>query len=42
VAPYRTPFFGADREFDEHEGWTKVHYRNQTKRKQRRWRDLSE
>jgi hypothetical protein len=41
-ATYRAPFFGADREYADNEGWTKVHYRNQSKRKQRRWRDLNE
>lgn len=37
---YRTPFFGADREYADNEGWTTVHYRNKSKRKQRRWRDV--
>ncbi len=38
---YRTPFFGADREYADNEGWTTVHYRNSSKRKQRRWRDIN-
>ena len=37
---YRTPFFGADHEYADNEGWITVHYRNKSKRKQRRWRDL--
>jgi hypothetical protein len=37
---YRTPFFGADREYADDEGWITVHYRSRNKRKQRRWRDL--
>jgi hypothetical protein len=37
---YRTPFFGADREYADNEGWTTVHYRTKSKRKQRRWRDV--
>jgi len=39
-ATYRTPFFGADHEYADNEGWTTVHYRSRNKRKQRRWRDL--
>ena len=39
-AAYRTPFFGADREYADNEGWITIHYRNKSKRKQRRWRDV--
>jgi hypothetical protein len=39
---YRTPFFGADREYADDEGWTTVHYRSKNKRKARRWRDLDQ
>lgn len=34
--------FAADREYSEDEGWTTVHYRSKSKRKQRRWREVTE
>jgi len=40
--PYRTPFFGADREYAEDEGWTTIRYRSRSRKTQRRWRDLDE
>lgn len=39
---YKPISFGADREYAEDEGWTTVHYRSQSKRKQRRWREVNE
>lgn len=39
---YKPISFSAERDYAEDEGWTTVHYRSLSKRKQRRWREVTE